>query len=194
MKITSLLTFLAGIALLTSCAHLNVSMETDPAYDFSSITTYQWVDPPEELLEENTTHLDIRLQQALNNELATQGWQQVLEATNATVQVAYYLEIQTHHEFTESASGREGDFSGGMVYDHNKREWNYEERKPDQVVYVVESGTLHFMMHETGTGKCIWSASVETEIDRSRPPEKLDELFHRIARKLFEELHRDVDF
>ena len=194
MKITSLLTFPAGIALLTGCAHLDVSMEADPAYDFSSITTYEWVDAPEEILEENSTHLDVRLQQALNNELAAQGWQQVLEATNATVQVAYYLDIQTHQEFTEAPPGREGDFSGGMVFDRNTREWNYEQRQPDQIVYVVESGTLHFMMHDAGTGRRIWNAMVETEIDRSRPPGKIDELFQRIARKLFEELHRDVDF
>jgi hypothetical protein len=191
MKVSSQSALLAGAALLAGCSRMYIAMQTDPAYDFSRITTYQWIDPPADILEENSTQLDIRLQQALNNELAAQGWMQVLDASNATVQVAYYLEIRTHHEFTGTATGREGDFSGGMVFDRNTREWNYEQRQPDQVVYVVEDGTVHFTMHEPGLGRSIWSATVGTEIDRSKPSEEVEQLFGRIARKLFEKFNRN---
>lgn len=192
MKFTLIPIYLLTIALLGGCARMKVSSKTDPAYDFNRITTYQWIDTPNDILEQDDTYLNINMQKALNNELATRGWKQVLDAAEASVQVTYYFKTKTHQEVSETAPEQESEFSGGVVFDRSKREWNYKKRKPEQIVYMIETGTLHFIMNDAQNGKCIWRGMLQTEIDRSQPPEKRNELFRQIARKLFQELTQDV--
>ncbi len=188
MKFMSLVLFTVAVAALTGCTRIKVSSECDPAYRFSRIETYQWIEAPDATIAQNATSLDPDLQKALNNELAAQGWTQVLDPANATVQIASYLKLATHQEAAGRIPDSESEFSGGLVFERNKREWTYEQRDPDQVAYTTETGTLHIMMNDTETGKSIWHASAQATIDRSLTPEKQDELLRRIAHTLFEKL------
>jgi hypothetical protein len=186
MKSVSVPTCLAAVLLLTGCARMKVSCESEPTYNFAQIQTYQWIDPPQDILEQDDTYLNKDLQQALNNELAVRGWDQVLEAGGATIQVTYYVKIMEHEEYVESTSRSESEFAGGLVY--NKDGWNYEERGPDQLVYTVETGTLQMTVTDTASGNRVWRGTLQTKLDRSALIEKKRELFQLAAHKLLEQL------
>ena len=93
MKLTPFAACITALLFLSGCARMQVSYEIDPAYEFGRIQTYQWIEPPRELLEQDDTYLITDLQRALNNELGARGWKQVLEADDATVKIAYYIRI-----------------------------------------------------------------------------------------------------
>lgn len=186
MKFISIPVAVAIAVSLAGCARMKVSCESEPTYDFGQIRTYQWIIPPEEIVEQADTYLNQNLQQALNNELASRGWEQVLDAGGATVQVMYYVKIREHQEYVESTSRQDGDFAGGLVL--KSGEWRYEEREPDQQVYTVETGILTMTVDDAASGKQVWRGTLQTKIDRSAPIEKQQELFQLAAHKLLEQL------
>jgi hypothetical protein len=186
MKLTPVPACIAVLLLMSGCARMKVSYEIEPAYDFGKIRTYQWIEPSREILEQDDTYLSKALQQALNNELSVRGWEQVLEAGGATVQVTYYIKIKEHQEYVESSSRSESEFAGGLVF--KTGEWSYEERVPDQQVYTVETGVLHMMVTDTASDQRVWQGSLKTKLDRSAPIEKQQELFQLAAHKLLEQL------
>lgn len=188
MKETTWFVILALSMLFIGCTRMQVSSRSDPVYPFSEIRTYQWIDAPSEFRTKDEAWFDLEMQQALNNELSAQGWRQVLDATNATVQVAYSIIIRSHAEYTKTAPDHDREFSGGLVFNRSDREWNYEERSPEQIEYLIETGTFHFLMHDAASGKRVWHGRVEAEIDRSIAPEKRKERYREIARRLFREL------
>lgn len=190
MKDTSLITCLALTALLTGCSNLKITSESDPAYRFSGIKTYQWIEAPAEYSAQDEVRYDIDLQQALNNELASFGWNEVLDASNATVQIAYCIHIEAHSEYTQIPSDDDREFSGGLVFNPSDGEWNYEERPPEQIEYMIETGTLHVLMYDSASRNRVWYGKVVTELDRRLAPDKRDERYREIARKLFEQLPR----
>jgi hypothetical protein len=192
MKYTTLFALLALPALLTGCASMKVSSECSPSYDFSQVESYQWTEPSAELMKSGEAYVDFELQKALNNELAAMGWKQVLDDSEATIQAAYSIQIQSHKEFSETLPDDSREFSGGLVFNRDDGEWNYEERGPNRIEYVVETGTFHLLLRDAADGGLIWHGTVETEIDRSLPPEERNERFIRIAGKLAEELADDI--
>lgn len=188
MKSKKWLTMLAASVLFAGCARVRVSSQIDPDYSFSQVETYQWIDAPATLMKKDEAYLDLQLQQALNNELAAKGWNQVLEAANTAIQVAYCIIVESHIEYTGNAPDHEIELSGRLVFDHRDRTWNYKEPAPDQIEYMVETGTIHCLINDAASGKQVWHGMVETEIDRSLSPEKRREHYQQIARILFREL------
>ena len=186
MKFTPLSAYLAALLLFSGCARMKVSSEVETDYDFNAIQTYQWVEPSQDILKQEGAYLNKNLQQALNNELSAKGWRQVLEASEAAIQVTYYVKIQEHLEYVEPAGRSESEFAGGLVY--NKDGWNYEEREPEQLVYTIETGTLYMTVTDTASGNRVWRGTLQTKMDRSKPIEKQKELFQLAARKLLTQL------
>lgn len=186
MKFTAAPACIVALLLLSGCARMKVSCEIEPAYDFGRIRTYQWIEPSRDILERDDTYLNQDLQRALNNELSARGWEQVLEAGGATIQVTYHIQITEHQEYVESASHSESEFAGGLVFQTG--EWSYEERGPDQHAYSVETGSLNLVVTDTASGKRVWRGSLQTKLDRSAPIEKQYELFQLAAHKLLEQL------
>ena len=186
MKLIPVPACIAVLLLLSGCARMKVSCEMEPDYDFGRIRTYQWIEPSKELVEQEDTYLSNELQQALNNELSSRGWNEVLEAGSATIQVTYYVTIAEHQEYVETAPQSESEFAGGLVY--KKGGWDYEERGPETYGYTIETGTLIMMVTDTASGKRVWRGTLQTKLDRSAPIEKQQELFQLAARKLLGQL------
>jgi hypothetical protein len=186
MKFTPVAACLAALLFLPGCARMQVSYEIDSSYDFGRIQTYQWIEPPRDILDRDDTFLITDLQRALNNQLAARGWKQVLQTADATVQIAYYINIEEHEEYVESVSRSENEFAGGLVYNEGK--WNYTELEPDQQVYTVETGDVHVTVTDTASGRPVWRGLLQTKLDRSATPEKQYELYQLAARRMLEPL------
>ncbi len=172
MKFVPIPVMLAATVLLAGCTRMRIASETAPEYAFSRIATYQWSDAPGDILDQHNTYLSIDMQKALNTELAAKGWKQVLDSTNATVQVSYYVKLMSHEEYA------------GIAPDRETGKWNYEKSPPDQQAYTVEEAVLHLNLGDTASGTAVWNGTLKTEIDRTLPEDKRDELFRRIAQKL----------
>jgi hypothetical protein len=173
---------------LAGCTGLKVSSEADPSYAFSRIKTYQWIDAPAEVLEQEDNYLNVELQKCLNNELAARGWKQVLDAEEASIQVAYFVKLKAHQE----RAGREPDtdrlYAGGLVYERGSGAVQYRQEWPDEIVYTVETGTLHLQLSEVLNGREIWNGTIETVLNRSNREEERDKLYRRIARELVKQI------
>lgn len=188
MRLSTSLLFIATLATLIGCTGIKVSSERDGTFDFGQVSTYQWIDTPTEILDKEDTHLNKDVQKSLNNELSARGWKQVLEATNASIQVAYYIKLKEQQEFTSSANADERNFSGGFVYNRDKSNWDYQERAPDLNAYTVEIGTLIALIYDTTTGNQIWRGALKTKLDRSRSIKKQQDMIRNVSQKLIDQI------
>lgn len=192
MKLMPLLLAPALIA-ATGCTQIKVSSYRCPTTDLSRISTYMWVDAPAEIMNKETTWHDRALQQALNSELAALGWNEVLEASNATVLVSYYVDIDSHREYAEMAPQRQSDFAGGLVLDTETDNWRYEAHPADRIEYSIDTGTLVCSLRDPASGEVVWKGKARAAIDRSLAEEKLEEQYRRFAHALLSALKKDID-
>lgn len=188
MKINPVPAWLALAILMTSCSSMKVTSERDSVFDFGKIRTYQWIDGPEEILDEADTYINEDIQRALNDELANRGLRQVMNSEEADVQVAYYVKLREEQEYTTPADHDERQFSGGFVYDRETHGWNYAEREPDLNIYTVEIGTMTVLIYNAGNGDRVWRGNLQTKIDRSLPGEKRRARIQTAAEKLMARL------
>jgi len=183
MNIKSIAVLLAFTLLAAGCSTMKTTSESDPAFDFGTIQTYQWIDGPAKILESADTYINDDVPLAIDHEFAQRNLKKV--STNADIQVAYYLKLKEQQEYTNTAQ-QDREFSGGFVYNRDSKDWNYEERQPDINVYTVEIGTLAVLAYDAKTGKRIWRGTLKTKIDRSRPREEQIELILAATKKLME--------
>lgn len=182
----SVFTLLALAALLFSgCSKLKVKSDTLSDYDFSNVKTYEWVQAPDEVINEDDTYISENVQIALNNELSGRGWEQVLETDKADIQIIYYVKLAEHEEYTGPAnSGEESQLTGGFTYNNSKGSWGYNEGQSDLNVYTIEVGTLTLLIYHADTGEKLWSGTLETRLDRTTPVDKQKEMLAKIAQKI----------
>jgi len=187
MKVAKPFYMIAALALLSGCAKMKVTSDrTD--YDFSAVKTYEWIPGPADILGEEDTYLSEEIQQALNNQLSAKGWKQVLAASEASIQVAYYVKLAEHKEYANSDPEDQRDFAGGFVYNQGNKNWRYEEREPNLQVYTVETGTLTVLMHDAKSGEQIWRGSLETKLDRTKPMSEQKDALRKVSRALLDKV------
>ena len=186
MKAWPLLLLILLTLTLAGCSSMKVSSDADPAFDFSRIRTYRWIDGPADILAEADTYIHEDIHRALDDQLLQRGLKPVKE--NADVQVAYYVKLSEQVEYTDSTDYQERNFSGGFVYDPKNRSWSYAEREPDLNVYTVEIGKLTVLVYDTAGGRRIWRGTLQTKLDRSLPKEQREERIRTAAEKLIARL------
>lgn len=172
------LALLAGI--LSGCSSMKATSEHDQEFNFGKIKTYQWIDGPEEILDDADTYINEDIQKAVDAELTRRGLRHVPEA--ADMQVAYYVKLKEEVEYSTNHDGR--DFSGGFSYSRASSSWNYQEREPDLNIYTVEIGTLTVLVYDARTGQRIWRGNLQTKLDRSRPEDQRQARIRAAAKKL----------
>jgi len=183
MKIKNTLLLCVATAILSGCASMKVTSESTDGYDFSAVKTFQWIDGPADLLQEEGAYTNEKMQQALNSELSATGWREVAKVEDANVQVAYCIKFKEHLAYA-STDTRAREFSGGFSFNRDSNNWGYAEREPDLEVYAVEVGTLTVLMYDAQTGQRIWRGTLKTKIDRSLSIEKQKRLFRKVSGKL----------
>jgi hypothetical protein len=183
MKLRFLLALVA-LSVLSGCRSMKVTIEQGEEYNFAALKTFQWIDGPEEILDDADTYININIQKALNTQLIKLGLKQVLNAAEADIQVAYYVKLREQEEYASNSNRDESDFSGGFVYSRDSKSWAYKERESDLTVYAVEIGTLTVLLYNADTGDRIWRGNLKTHIDRSHPEEQRRNLINDAAEKL----------
>ena len=192
MKFNTVLALAFATGILSGCSSMKATSEHDREFDFGKIQTYQWIDGPEEILDTADTYINGDIQKALDTELANRGLRQTSDENVADVQVAYYIKLKEHQEYA-SIDMSDRDFSGGFIYSRENSNWGYAERDPDLNAYTVEIGKLTVLIYDADTGKRIWRGNLQTEIDRSRPPDKQQARIRAAAKKLIARLPSTAD-
>ena len=166
MKIKLLL---IGISLLTGCTNMHVKFEQNDTADFSAFKTYEWIDGPQRDVIEKDPQFGLTIKQAANAALAQRGMKPALNLSQADLQLTYHMKLQEEQTYTETASGPNGTFSGGLSYDRATHQWAMTERNPDLNLYTIEIGTLTVIAYDKKTGNRVWKGQLETQTDRSLP-------------------------
>lgn len=189
MKITAALVFATSLCILSGCNSMKVTSQCDPRFDFAGIQSYEWIAAPTDIDEEEKENLYVNkdFQEALNNELSARGLRQVLQTAEADVQTAYYIKLEEHEEYTTMSSPSEPQVTSGFVYKHQQKTWDVKEQSPDINVYTVETGTLAMIVYDAKSGARVWTGTLKTKIDRSRPLAKQKEHIREAARELMKQ-------
>lgn len=172
-------------ALLSGCSLLKVQSRADRNFDFNAVNTYEWVQAPKKILEEDDTLISKNVQIALNNQISARGWKQVLDTDQADIQIVYYIKLAEHQEYAgpENSAG-EPRLTGGFTYNPGKGKWGYNDKQSDLNAYTIDVGTLTLLIYDTKSGEKVWSGTLETRLDRSTPVEKQKEMLSIIAQKI----------
>jgi hypothetical protein len=188
MKFAAPLFLLTACAVLSGCTKLKVTAEQNAAFDYTTVATYQWTPAADPILQEDDTYLNENIQIALNNQLSGRGWNQVMEAAEADLQVVYYIKLAEQEEYAGGAMENDNHPVAGGVTFKKDSSWSYKEAEPDLSVYTIEIGTLYLLIHDAETGEKIWTGTLETRLDRTTPlvqqPELLAKIAKRIVRKI----------
>ncbi|MDF7801213.1 DUF4136 domain-containing protein [Pontiellaceae bacterium B1224] len=163
---------------------MKVTSEEVADFDYPAAATYEWIQAPVTVLEEDDTYLNENVQIALNNALSERGWKQVLETEQADIQVVYYIKLAEQEEVTGPTETDATRVTGGFTYNKSSESWSYADQNPDLIVYTIEIGTLSLLIYDAENGQKIWSGSLQTRLDRTTPLDKQPELLRNIARKI----------
>ncbi len=184
MNIKTAALLATALSLLAGCSSMKVDSQRIGTYDFASAQTFQWIGAPAEILDEDDTYLSEDMQRALTAAFAARGWAEAGTPEASGLKVSYYIKLKEHQEYTTPAGEEERNFSGGLTFKKDGGKWAYEERQPDMTIYNVEVGTLHLTLADAQTGMAVWTGTLQTKLDRSRPIEKQRELFRQVAEKI----------
>jgi hypothetical protein len=188
MKLMPPLFLIAAFTLLCGCSSMKVTSEKVANFDFASVKTYEWVQAPEKILNEEDTYVNEQVLTAMNNQFAAREWQEVNESSQADIQVVYYIKQAEHKEYTESVSNEESRLTGGFTYDKSKDGWGYHDQSPDLNVYTIEVGTLTVLLYDAHTGEKIWIGTLKTRLDRTAPLERQQRMMRRVAAKMIHQI------
>lgn len=178
------------LSLLMGCSSVKVTVEQDRSYNFAGARTYQWIDPPADVMEAEATFKDKTIQTVLNNELAARNMQQVLGSSSADVQVACYVTLSEVEKTMSTAKDSVDAISGGVVLNDQSGRWVHKKHDPELNVYTSEIATITLLVQETRSGNKVWTGSLATELDRSTPLEEQKEQLRGIAHKLMQPFPR----
>lgn len=189
MNIKTAALLATALSLLAGCSSMKVDSQRIGTYDFANAQTFQWIGAPAEILDEDDTYLSEDMQRALTVAFAARGWTEAGTPEASDLKVSYYIKLKEHQEYTTPAGEEERNFSGGLTFKKDGK-WNYEERQPDRIVYNVEIGTLHLTLTDPATGTAVWTGTLQTKLDRSKPIEKQKEIYRAVAAKLTAKIPR----
>jgi len=161
---------LASVMLIAATALADKPrIQWDTSYDFSSVGTFQWREPPEASLSDSDPFLHSRIVNAIEFELTQYGLTEV--TSNPDVYVTYHASTETDVSLRSDSIGYGfgGYGLGGWGY------YGYGRMGPittsvNTRVVEIERGTLVVDVWDAGTNQLIWRGSA-ADITISDNPE-----------------------
>ena len=159
------LQFLITLALCACASGWTVHTDHDPAADFSTYGRFSWLPRPVEMTGEprvDNPLLHIRVRFAVEQELASKGYEKILEGT-PDFYIGYHLSLTTKLDAL-AADAYYGYGTGGR--------WR-RMGIPETRYFEYEEGTLILDIVDAKLGKLVWRGSGQRRIgDPSTTPEE----------------------
>ena len=174
MKISSVLTLIACVALLGGCSSgLEISNDFDQQLDFTQFKTFQWVPSKDSGASSQTSGLiETRIMNAVVDQLTKKGMTQV--TSDPDVFVVYHVGTQdkvdvTDYGYSYGGYGRYGGVYGGA----------YGAGTGGISTYNYTEGTLIIDLFDASTKQLAWRGSGTGVLDENPSPEQLTENVNR---------------
>ena len=145
--------------LIAGTAHAaKPQIQWNPDYDFSSIQSFEWIQPPEASLVTDDPYLHEHIINAIQYQLTSRGVTEVSE--NGDVRVTYYMSTRTDVSLQSTTVGY--GFSN-----YGRRGWGYYGYGFGGPVYTntsvveVDRGTLMVDIWDSASNELIWRGKVD---------------------------------
>jgi hypothetical protein len=154
----------ASVVLALGCSTIKTSSDYDPAFDFSTLSTYGWLDQAVAVTgsaaEMDNTLLDKRIRRAVDSQLQGMGYRRVANE-EASFLASYHIGVKQKLDVSTIHSG------SGYGY---RRGWygGYSETQVRQ----YEEGTLLLDFIEPKERQLLWRGSGSARVSRSKTPEQ----------------------
>jgi len=152
---SSTLMGIGGALLVSACSGISISTDYDPQVDFSTFSTYTWVDSQSGV--DNIT--DSRIRQSVDGAMAAKGFTQ---AADADLAISYQVSTAERRSFNTVNAGWGGGYRWGG--------WGMGVGTSTTTENVWEEGSLILGMFDTGTKNLVWTGTATTDLDPSRSP------------------------
>lgn len=161
-----------GAALLVgACSGISTTTDYDPAVDFSSFSTYDWVDSQGEV--DNIT--SNRVRQSVDGVMAARGFSH--STSNPDLAISYQLSSAERRSFNTVNAGWGGGYGWGGG-------WGMGMGTSTTTENVWNEGTLILGIFDAGTKNLVWTGTATTDIDGSRSPADRQELIDSAVNKM----------
>jgi hypothetical protein len=160
--------------LLTACSGISTSSDYDPAVDFTSFSTFTWLDTEGDDIDAIT---DSRIKSAIDGAMAAKGFQR--GGADADLAVGYQVTSAERRSYNTVNTGWGGGYGGygwggyGMGMGMSTTTEN-----------VWEEGTLLIGMFDAGSKSLVWTGTATAALDSSRSPEERQQLVDDAVAKM----------
>jgi hypothetical protein len=179
------LSLLLAVALLAAgCPTLQVSSDFDPAADFSTLKTYDWMARAKTTGDpriDNNTMLDARVKQAVDQQLTARGFSKVASGQQADFLVGYHVTLDKKtsvNVINDTYNYPPGWYGGPMG-------GPYSNVPPAQVyTYQYDEGTLLLDVVDAKSKKLLWRGTATDEVNFKGSPESRQEKVNDAVTKM----------
>ena len=167
-----------SIVTLSACSTMTIELDHDASANFSNLKTYAWVSRAKRdpiLTRINDEFVESRVQQAVNSQLATKGYQMQTSGTPDFL-VSYYaslrakLRVRTDYDGYREPSGSLGSssYAGGTR----------------TRVYDFDQGLLVLDIVDADTKKLMWRGTAKDAVDLSWSQQRKTAKISEAVRKM----------
>lgn len=151
------------LAFVAGYAWAKVTFDFDPAVDFSSYSTYAWIERDNSIESKIPEHLNIRLQRVTDDVLAEKGFDPAPAPPQTDLLLTYYYsdkdELQVNYIPYSTYSPWGYGYWGGFNYGYTE-------------VRSYTKGTLVLDIVDARTHQLVWMGVLSKEVRSSNPPSK----------------------
>jgi hypothetical protein len=160
-----------GAALLVSaCSGISTSTDYDPAVNFSTFSTYDWIDS-EGQVDDITSS---RVRQSVDAAMTAKGFTQ--STSNPDLAVSYQVTSAERRSYNTVNTGWGGGYRGAG--------WGMSMGTTTTTENVWQEGSLILGIFDTGTKNLVWTGTATTDLDPSRSPQERQELIDSAVSKM----------
>ena len=152
-----------GLALVAGYAWAKVTFDFDPAVDFSSYSTYAWIERDNSVESQIPDYLNIRLQRVTEDVLAEKGLEPAPAPPQTDLLLTYYYSDKDEVQVNYIAYSPYSPWGYGYWPGFN---YGYTEVRS----YV--KGTLVLDIVDAHTHKLVWMGILTKEVQSANPPGK----------------------
>ena len=178
MKNMFLITFVVMLFFISGCSTIKVTSDYNPAVSFSEFQTYEWIsDEPKKTGDpriDGNTLLQNRVRSAVNNSLASKGYQKVTSGKPDFL-VTYHVTLDKQTKIQTI-----------NTYNHYGPGWGWGYGN-ETFVYTYDQGSLIIDFVEPDSRKLIWRGSATDKVNFSNSPEKKEQKINEAVEKLLEQ-------
>ena len=167
------LAILGSALLVGACSGISTSTDYDPAVDFTSFSTYVWLDTEGDDIGAIT---DSRVRTSIDAALAAKGFQEA--GANADIAVGYQGTTSERRSYNTVNTGWGGGYGWGGYGMSMGTSTTYEN--------TWQEGSLILGLFDVESKALVWTGTATATLDQGRSPEDRQQLIDDAVEKMMQ--------